>query len=101
MVQKQSFEGRVRSKTDGSYLITGLKCNGTESSIVSCDHAGWGEHECAGGEPVSVACVQSNRTRVRLLALLTLEETDLVSNMSQIDNFFRGTTHFRRATCLR
>jgi len=33
-----------------------VQCVGTETSIASCDHAGWGTHNCNHTEDVSVLC---------------------------------------------
>jgi len=34
-----------------------VQCNGTEGSIVDCQHSGWGNHNCGYGEEVSVSCI--------------------------------------------
>ena len=78
---EDSSQGRVRSMNDGKFIISGLKCNGTESSIVSCDHVGWGEHECARGGPVSVTCVRARRERVGHLQLNCCSEIRFFDNL--------------------
>ena len=49
------------------YWLDQVKCEGWESSIVSCDHAGWVRHQCEGGGALKVKCARTNITNVSLL----------------------------------
>ena len=62
----------MQGKTKKVYLMSGVRCDGTESSLVSCDHAGWGRLECATGRPVVVTCIRANYSEVSMDNLLVL-----------------------------
>lgn len=63
------------------YWLDSVSCRGWESSIVSCDHAGWGSTECEGGRVLRITCerrrfdkvsrcnVQTNMCRLGLYRL--------------------------------
>jgi len=40
----------------GSIWLDDVSCRGTETDIASCQHNGWGSHNCNHGEDVSVRC---------------------------------------------
>jgi hypothetical protein len=44
----------------GQIWFDNVGCTGNEESIHDCDHAGWGQHNCAHSEDVGVACVDEN-----------------------------------------
>ena len=46
------------------YWLDQVKCKGLESSIVSCDHAGWGPHQCEGDIALRIKCVRRKITKV-------------------------------------
>lgn len=45
------------------YWLSQVTCKGLESSILSCDHAGLGRHECENSEVVKVKCFRRNITK--------------------------------------
>ena len=46
------------------YWLDKVMCKGWESSIVSCDHAGWTHHECEGGKALRVKCMPMGKTEI-------------------------------------
>jgi len=40
------------------YWLDQVTCKGWESSIVSCDHAGWRRHQCEGGGVLKIKCIR-------------------------------------------
>lgn len=58
---------------DGSYqegqgliLLDEVLCQGSESSLVSCSHSGWGQHDCSHSEDVGVRCSREAGNQTRL-----------------------------------
>lgn len=51
------------------YWLSQVTCKGLESSILSCDHAGLGRHECENSEVVKVKCFRRNITKVTYCSL--------------------------------
>ena len=49
------------------YWLDQVTCKGWESSIVSCDHAGWGSHQCEEGGAVRIECVRRLIKKVSIL----------------------------------
>ena len=48
------------------YWLDQVTCEGWESSIVSCDHSGFGVSECKGGEALRIKCVRKRSDKVSL-----------------------------------
>ena len=46
------------------YWLDQVTCKGWESSIVSCDHAGWGPHQCEGRGALKISCARRRITKV-------------------------------------
>ena len=46
------------------YWLDQVTCKGWESSIVSCDHAGWIHHKCEIGGALRIKCARKNITQV-------------------------------------
>lgn len=46
------------------YWMDQVTCKGWESSIVSCDHAGWVRHQCQGEKALKIKCARTNITQV-------------------------------------
>ena len=44
-----------------------VRCNGTELSIVNCQHNGWGRHSCQHNDDVSVSCIADSAEAVALV----------------------------------
>lgn len=49
------------------YWLDQVTCRGWESSIVSCDHAGWGPHQCEDGGVLRIKCFRRKITKVGTL----------------------------------
>ena len=47
---------------DGPFLLSDVKCKGSESSLVDCEHGEWGKTNCAHkwNDDASVVCKPSN-----------------------------------------
>ena len=41
---------------DGQIWLDNVQCQGHESSILNCQHAGWGVENCGRGKDASVVC---------------------------------------------
>lgn len=50
--------------SNGLIILNGLNCDGTESSLLSCDHTGFADHrqECKSNTAVWLKCKLFNRT---------------------------------------
>ena len=46
------------------YWLDQVTCKGWESSIVSCDHAGWRRHQCEGGGVLKIKCIRRKAGKV-------------------------------------
>ena len=46
------------------YWLDHVTCKGWESSIVSCDHAGWGPNQCEDGGALKIKCVRKKTEKV-------------------------------------
>ena len=43
----------------GEILLDDVNCNGAETSLRTCPHGGWGEHNCQHHEDVSLSCADN------------------------------------------
>ena len=41
----------------GNIWLDDVNCQGDETSLFDCGHAGWGENNCRHNEDVSILCV--------------------------------------------
>ena len=64
--EEQQPHRATLTDVDLFYWLDLVTCQGWESSIVSCDHAGWGRHQCEGGDALKIKCVRRNTTKVSL-----------------------------------
>jgi len=46
-------------QTFSHYWMTNVYCNGMESTLYECLHAGWMKHTCKKNEPVYLTCSRS------------------------------------------
>ena len=44
----------------GQIWLDNLNCNGNESTIAKCSHAGWGMHDCGHIEDAGIQCYPAN-----------------------------------------
>ena len=52
--------GAVYGQGSGQIWLDNVNCVGTEGTISSCSHNGWGSHNCGHGEDASVKCLGGN-----------------------------------------
>ena len=50
------FSGNLYGAGTGRIWLDNVQCNGTETYISYCRHNGWGRHNCAHSQDVSVSC---------------------------------------------
>ncbi|XP_071478053.1 scavenger receptor cysteine-rich domain-containing protein DMBT1-like [Diadema antillarum] len=53
----------------GRILMSGLNCDGTESSLINCSHVGFGHHDCGHSKDAGVICTNEPQPKfdVRLV----------------------------------
>ncbi|XP_015463729.3 neurotrypsin isoform X1 [Astyanax mexicanus] len=61
--------GRAEVAPDGAYeegtgmiLLDEVKCRGDERSLLECEHAVWGRHDCSHSEDVGIRCERAVET---------------------------------------
>ena len=64
--KSQSYRAPLKD-ADTVYWLDQVKCQGWESSIVSCDHSGWRPHECEDGGALKIKCVRRKIAKVQIL----------------------------------
>ena len=45
----------------GEVLLEGVQCNGTEASLIDCNHKGIREHNCGHKEDAGVSCAREGK----------------------------------------
>ena len=73
--EQESYKETLQDK-EAVYWLDHVTCKGWESSIVSCDHAGWVRHQCEGGGALKIKCARKSITNVSGLSLKCLLKTD-------------------------
>ena len=63
---KQVSPQEITQEIDATYWMDKVSCTGVESSLVSCDHKGWGPHKCSENRAVRVTCARFTFTKVSL-----------------------------------
>ncbi|KAL9983471.1 hypothetical protein ACROYT_G005651 [Oculina patagonica] len=74
------------------YWLDQVTCKGWESSIVSCDHAGWVRHRCEGGQALKIKCTRKNITqtpevRLRSGALVGEGRVELYRSQGRVEHW--------------
>lgn len=46
----------------GLILLDGVRCTGTELSLLDCEHGVWGRHDCEHAQDVGVHCEDGAET---------------------------------------
>jgi len=57
------FLGNIYGAGSGPIWLDDVNCIGTETQLGSCRHRGWGIHNCAHAEDVSIACMDDSTPR--------------------------------------
>lgn len=52
----RTLYGQPFGRGTGPVHMNGVECQGNESSILQCNHRGWGNHPCDHSRDVSVNC---------------------------------------------
>ena len=62
--QQESYSAPLQDVADPVYWLDQVTCEGWESSIVSCDHAGWVTHHCERREALKIKCLRRKFSKV-------------------------------------
>ena len=54
--KKEGADTYTAGGGSGLIWLDDLACSGFESSLIDCDHKGWGMNDCHHGEDVGVIC---------------------------------------------
>ena len=60
---QESYSATIQ-ETEPVYWLDQVTCKGWESSILSCDHAGWVRHQCEGLRALKLECTRKNDTQI-------------------------------------
>ena len=52
----RALQGSYVPDGTGRIWLDNVACNGTEQSLSSCPHNGWGAHNCFHGEDAGIEC---------------------------------------------
>ena len=67
-LQQESYSETIQD-VEPVYWLDQVTCKGWESSIVSCDHSGWGLHQCDGSRVLKIKCVRRRILKVSRCAI--------------------------------
>nr|XP_034316959.1 deleted in malignant brain tumors 1 protein-like isoform X6 [Crassostrea gigas] len=73
-ITAKAYGGALYGQGSGPIWLDNVRCVGNETSIEKCRYRQWGSHNCGHGEDVSIICLQSNDTAVRLVGGATKYE---------------------------
>ncbi|XP_065071306.1 lysyl oxidase homolog 2B-like [Rhopilema esculentum] len=59
------------------FWMRSLRCTGYESTLIECDHAGWGSHKCRNNNPVYLRCQMSPMFRGDQIDLATIQAHEI------------------------
>ena len=55
------------------YWLSKMRCTGLESTLLECNHGGWGPHKCITKKPVYLECEKSPMFRGDQIDLATIQ----------------------------
>ena len=61
--EQESYSVTIR-EMEPVYWLDQVTCKGWESTIMSCDHAGWGHHHCESDGVLKIKCTRRNEGKV-------------------------------------
>ena len=93
------FDERFGAGT-GAILLDNVNCQGNETSIVDCQHAPWGQHNCRHHEDVSVVCVDSLDITGNQLYIFMALFVDSHRSLSCISYDYTSQMRVSTVTCL-
>ena len=71
----------------GRIWLDNLNCNGNESTIGECSHAGWGMHDCEHDEDAGVECVANgNSNYITILLVYVIAWVAVVFGINCVSN---------------
>lgn len=67
--EEQESYSSILQEEEPVYWLDQVTCKGFESSIVSCDHAGWGRSQCEPGKVLRIKCLRRRAEKPRGIRL--------------------------------
>eukprot|EP00794_Sanderia_malayensis_P005465 gene5465-6148_t len=75
--KNSSKKPSLKYKSVPYFWMTKFQCNGLESTLLQCDHGGWGPHKCLSKKPVYVHCQMSPMMRGDHMDIASLQAHDV------------------------